>query len=104
MRKTMCCILVISLLAGVLGCTEVQKETYTGPTRDFTDSAGRIVAVPEQIDRVAVTGQLAQIMVFAAAPEKMVGLASDWSSDAADYIDGEYLRLPVLGQLFGGNG
>ena len=104
MRKTICCILVISLLAGLLGCTGVQKETYTGPTRDFADSAGRVVAVPEQIDRVAVTGQLAQIMVFAAAPEKMVGLASDWSSDAADYIDGEYLRLPVLGQLFGGNG
>lgn len=103
MRKSLCLVLILSLILTLFGCGS-RTETYTGPTREFTDSAGRTVTVPEQIERVAVTGQLAQIMVFAAAPDKMVGLASEWSSDAVSYIDAQYLELPVLGQLFGGSG
>lgn len=103
MRKSLCLVLILSLMLTLFGCGS-RTETYTGPTREFTDSAGRTVTVPEQIQRVAVTGQLAQIMVFAAAPDKMVGLASEWSSDAVSYIDKQYLDLPVLGQLFGGSG
>ena len=104
MRKIVCYILLLSLMLGLLGCGALPDGTQDIPTREFTDSAGRTVAVQEQIDRVAVTGQLAQIMVFAAAPDKMVGLASDWSTDAVQYIDEQYLELPVLGQLFGGSG
>ena len=102
MRKILCCVLALVLL--LTGCASVPAGNENVPTRDFTDSAGRTVAVPEQINRVAVTGQLAQIMVFAAAPDKMVGLASDWSTDAQEYIDEQYLNLRVLGQLFGGSG
>ena len=103
-KRIICFLLTIALLLGLAACSEGGGAEYTGPTREFTDSAGRTVTVPEQIDRVAVTGQLAQIMVFSAAPDKLIALASEWSADAEGYIDGKYYSLPVLGQLFGGNG
>lgn len=98
LNRILCLILVIVLLAG---CAAGQRR-QDGPTVDFTDSLGRTVQVPEQITRVAVTGPLAQIVVFSAAPERMVALASDWSEDAHHYIDAQYANLPVLGQLYGG--
>ena len=42
-------------------------------TRVFTDSCGREVTVPTDIQKVAVSGPLAQMVVFAIAPDKMVG-------------------------------
>ncbi len=95
-------VLAAALLAGCSGSggNQTRKEN----TREFTDSAGREVMVPEEIDRIAVTGQLAQITVFALAPDEMVALASEWSDSAYDYIDDKYLDLPLLGQLYGGNG
>ena len=73
-----------------------------GPaTVSFTDSCGRTVEIPAEIDRVAPSGPLAQIVLFALAPEKFVGLASKWSKEAGEFIDADYYNLPVLGQLYG---
>ncbi len=94
--------MAFALLAGCSGSGGNQNRNEN--TREFTDSAGREVMVPEEIERVAVTGPLAQITVFAIAPDEMVALASDWSDSAHDYIDEKYLDLPKLGQLYGGNG
>ncbi len=91
-----------TLLSGCSGNGSNQERKEN--TRSFTDSAGREVMVPEEIDRVAVTGQLAQIVVFAIAPDELVALASDWADDAEEYIDKKYFNLPLLGQLYGGNG
>ncbi len=73
-------------------------------TVSFTDSVGRTVEVPAQIDRIAVSGPLAQIVLFALAPEKLVGIASEWDDSAAQFLDATYYNLPVLGQLYGGKG
>lgn len=98
LKRILYLILVIVMLTG---CTAGgQREDI--PTVEFTDSLGRTVQVPAEITRVAVTGPLAQIVVFSAAPERMVALASDWSEDAQNYIDTDYYNLPVLGQLYGG--
>ncbi len=94
--------LAVALLSGCSGSGGNQNRQEN--TREFTDSAGREVMVPEEIERVAVTGPLAQITVFAIAPDEMVALASDWSDSAREYIDEKYLDLPTLGQLYGGNG
>lgn len=104
MKKRVFCLvmaLVMLLCAGCGSAAQVYEDP--GEYRDFTDSAGRSVSVPENITRVAVTGQLAQIVVFSLAPDKLVAIASDWSADAQEYIDEKYLEMPVLGQLFGGN-
>ena len=73
-------------------------------TRVFVDDAGREVVLDEKIERVAVTGPLSQIAVFAIAPERLVGLCSAWDSDAAPYIDTAKYDLPVIGQIYGGKG
>ena len=73
-------------------------------TRVFTDSCGREVIVPTDIQKIAVSGPLAQIVVFAIAPDKMVGVANAWDDTAKEYLDAKYLDLPLLGQLYGGKG
>ena len=73
-------------------------------TRVFTDSTGREVTVPAQIDKVAVSGPLAQIVLFALCPDKLVGVANEWDESAQQYLDEKYYHLPLLGQLYGGKG
>ena len=73
-------------------------------TRVFTDSTGREVTVPTQIDKVAVSGPLAQIVLFALCPDKLVGVANEWDESAQQFLDEKYYNLPLLGQLYGGKG
>lgn len=73
-------------------------------TRVFTDSCGREVTVPANVEKVAVSGPLAQIVVFAMAPDKLVGIANAWDESAAQFLDTKYYDLPLLGQLYGGKG
>ena len=72
--------------------------------RQFTDSLGRTVTIPDRVDRIAVTGPMAQIVVFALCPDKLVGIADKWSSRAEEFIQTQYYDLPLLGQLYGGKG
>lgn len=44
------------------------------------------------------------MVVFAIAPDKMVGVANAWDATAENYFDQKYLDLPLLGQLYGGKG
>lgn len=75
-----------------------------GSTRVFVDSAGREVVLEEKIERIAVTGPLAQIVVFAIAPDRFAALSNEWNEGSENFIAEKYLNLPVLGQLYGGKG
>ena len=55
-------------------------------TRKFTDSVGRTVELPYEITKVAVSGPLTQIVLFALCPDKLVGVSGAWSKDAEKYI------------------
>ena len=81
-----------------------QDDVQADTTRVFTDSCGREVTVPADVQKVAVSGPLAQMVVFAIAPDKMVGVANAWDETAQAYFDEKYLSLPLLGQLYGGKG
>lgn len=70
-------------------------------TISFTDSAGRKVDIPKQVDKIAPSGQLAQIVLFSLAPDKLVGLSNKWSQDAEAFLNSKYLQLPVFGQFYG---
>ncbi len=84
---------------------ETVAEETTAPTSvEFTDSVGRTVEVPANITKVAVSGPLAQIVLFSICPDKLVGIASAWDSSAEEYLATEYYNLPELGQLYGGKG
>jgi len=81
---------------------EVQSEE--AQTVIFTDSLGREVELSANIDKIAVSGPMAQIVLFALAPDKLVGIANEWDPGAENYFDEKYFNLPVLGQLYGGKG
>ena len=72
--------------------------------RVFTDSTGREVTVDQEISKIAVTGPLGQIVVFAIAPDMLVGIPGAWNPEAKAFLDEQYYSLPALGQLYGGKG
>ena len=80
---------------------ETSEEPEAPETVTFTDDCGRIVELPGTITRIVPTGGLAQIALFAIAPEMFVGLSTDWSDAAKEYIPADYQDLPVLGALYG---
>ena len=99
-------VMTLSLAAcGSQANTPAEDENDTAAeTRVFTDSTGREVTVPTQIDKVAISGPLAQIVVFALCPDKLVGVANEWDESAQQFLDEKYYNLPLLGQLYGGKG
>lgn len=91
-------VILVCLVLALLGSGALAQ------TKAFTDSVGREVVVDREIERIAVTGPLAQMVVFALAPDRFVGIADPWDNGAQQYLDERYVRLPVLGQLYGGKG
>ena len=67
--------------AGAAGSDAQSEETEAG-TKVFVDSVGREVEVPVSIDKVAVSGPLAQMYVFALCPDKLCGIARAFSEEA----------------------
>ncbi len=119
MKKIWILLLTFVMALSAFGCTEkgVEAEATGEPAAEtipaeepaqavvsFTDSAGRTVEVPSDITKVAVSGPLAQIVLFALCPDKLVGIASAWDAAAEQYLATEYYYLPELGQLYGGKG
>ena len=78
-----------------------QTQSQSMETRTVVDDCGRQVEIPAQVSRIVPSGPLAQIVLFAIAPEMFVGLASEWDDSAQGIIADEYLQLPVFGQLYG---
>lgn len=72
--------------------------------RCFTDSCGREVILPVNITKIAVSGPLAQIYVYPICSDLFVGFSTDFPEAAKKFIPGEYLTLPIIGQLYGGRG
>ena len=97
-------VMTLSLAACGAQKAPTEDENTAPETRVFTDSVGREVTVPVQIDRIAVSGPMAQIVLFALCPDKLVGISNAWDESAAQYLDTEYYNLPLLGQLYGGKG
>ncbi|MFO1206252.1 MAG: ABC transporter substrate-binding protein [Burkholderiales bacterium] len=69
--------------------------------RDIVDSAGRKVAVPATVCRVYAAGPPASIMVYAIAPEKLLGWTRAMSAAEAAFLPQRYAELPPLGRLTG---
>ena len=109
-KRLLALVLALVMSLSLFACGQKQQEdktddgTQTETTRVFTDSCGREVTVPADIQKIAVSGPLAQMVVFALAPAKMVGVANAWDESAKAYFDAKYLELPLLGQLYGGKG
>ena len=98
MKKFLSLLLALCLACGL--CSFASAEGM----RTFVDSTGREVTLPANITRIAISGPLAQIFVFALAPEMLVGVANAWDKSAEGILPTAYYNLPLLGQLYGGKG
>ena len=107
-KRLLALILALAMSLSLFACGQKQDgkqdDVQADTTRVFTDSCGREVTVPADVQKAAVSGPLAQMVVFAIAPDKMVGVANAWDETAQAYFDEKYLSLPLLGQLYGGKG
>lgn len=118
MRKTGCFLLAAVLVFSLVACGQEKEDTApkkenmlqsgedekTADSKDtytFEDSAGRKVEIPKKLERIAPMGTLAQIVIFALAPDSFAGLSSEWGDTVAPYLDKKYQDLPVFGQFYG---
>jgi len=69
--------------------------------REIVDSAGRKVALPARVDRIYAAGPPASILVFAIAPDKLIGWTTAWREVEKPFVAKKYAELPTLGRLTG---
>jgi iron complex transport system substrate-binding protein len=73
----------------------------THAARQFVDDAGRKVVLPDRIERVYAAGPPASVLVFAIAPDTLIGWTRGFRENEAAWIPEKYARLPELGRLTG---
>ena len=67
----------------------------------FTDSLGRTVELPDEIERVVPSGNLAQMVLYSLSPERIAGWSSKLSGAAEEYFLQDTVNLPVFGTFYG---
>ena len=90
------------LPAGISGKASDTGKIPAGK-RVFVDSAGREVVIPAEINKIAPSGPLAQIVLYTACPDKLSGIASDFPATSKGIIPDKYWKLPKFGQFYGKN-
>ncbi|QGM98134.1 ABC transporter substrate-binding protein [Methylocystis parvus] len=69
--------------------------------REIVDMAGRHVAIPDKIARVYGSSPPATLMIYALAPEMMIGLNTPYLVGEKSYLRKEAANLPALGSQAG---
>lgn len=69
---------------------------------EFTDSCGRTVELPAKITKVAVSGNVATLIMTTIAPEYMCNINSAPTQAQLEYLPSVLAQLPATGQLYGG--
>ena len=90
--------LLVPVLLGALGAVTPLHA------RTITDSAGRVVELPEKINTVFASGPPASILVYVLRPEVLSGWPRALRPEEAPYIAAPYRDLPGTGRLTGRGG
>ena len=69
--------------------------------RAIVDGVRRKVVIPRRAQRIYAAGPPASILVFAIAPDKLIGWTTAWREAERQFIPGKYADLPTLGRLTG---
>ncbi len=72
-----------------------------GEEHTITDSTGRSVTVPATVHRVFAAGPTASVLLYALAPDKLIGWPRPLDSAALAFIAPPYRELPAVGRLTG---
>src|SRR5262249_29500087 len=84
----------------LLGASLLARPSWA-QTRAITDSAGRKVVLPDRIHRVFVAGPPASVLIYALAPEAMVGWIRLPSPAEKEFLAAPARDLPETGRLTG---
>lgn len=85
----------------VVSTQSASQDASQKETRIFTDSCGREVEIPVNLTKVAPSGSVAQMIIYAVAPDRLVCWAGKLGDEQKKYIDEKYQSLPVTGQFYG---
>ncbi|MGB3388164.1 MAG: iron ABC transporter substrate-binding protein [Pseudaminobacter sp.] len=97
MRLRTVSLALMAILAGLwIGLANSGAEPRT-----FVDAAGREVKLPETVNRVMAAGPPASILLYAVAPDKMVGWVRELTAEEKEFIAEPYRDLPAHGRLTG---
>lgn len=102
--KKLLTILAILLLAVTFIFAGGAKEETTAESISsfsFTDDLGRTFTFSGPIERIAPSGNLAQMILYSLAKDEMVGLSSYLDESALRFLDEETNALPLFGTFYG---
>lgn len=88
-------------LRAALAALAVAVPLAASAAREFVDDAGRKVPLPDRVERVYAAGPPASVLVFALAPDTLIGWTRAFREDEAQWVAPRYARLPELGRLTG---
>jgi len=88
--------LAASALAGLVPVVVRSQDR-----RVVVDAAQRRVEIPVRVERIYAAGPPASILVFAVAPDKLIGWTTAWREAERPFIAQRYADLPTLGRLTG---
>lgn len=88
-------------VAGACLAAFLLLATPARAARDFVDDAGRRVALPDKVERVYAAGPPASVLVFALAPDKLLGWTRAFRPTEKAWVPAKYAGLPELGRLTG---
>ncbi len=71
---------------------------------EITDSAGRVVEIPDEVNTVFAAGPPASILAYIMKPEALTGWPRALRPEERDYIAGPYRDIPETGRLTGRGG
>lgn len=102
MRRWIAVLLTLSMVLGMLsGCGSTASQKEEREMREFTDSCGRVVTLPVDIETIVPSGSLAQMILYTLCPDKLQSLSTALTRTQKQYIDEKYWDLPVTGQFYG---
>ena len=93
-----------SLLAFVVAAWAATCGPLSASAASFTDAAGRVVDVPDDVKRIMPAGPPAAVLLYALAPGKMAGWVRPFSADEKAFLAAPWRDLPVTGRLTGKEG
>ena len=75
------------------------RDPVTGK-RIFTDSVGREVQIPDEIQHILPSGNMAATFMWPLCADKLASLASKFTDEALKYYGEQYRDLPITGDLY----
>ena len=83
-------------IAGAIGIAALARATLAG---EIVDAAGRTIKVTEPVNRIVAAGPPAEVLLYAFAPDAMVGWMRPVPPRIAEYILPQYRSLPAVGTI-----